>query len=191
MAVSEPVLFESIEGIAGTGKTTVAPLLAQARQAVLVATVPANFQPLRRELDNSSNADARMCLFLSALLTATDQIVRYLEAGIPVVVESYFARCLTTHRAYGAKLGITLPTDLPEPVTYQLTCAPHERLRRLAHRDKAVTKWDDLAEQHAESLSAAIGEWATHRIDTTASTPAEVVQTILSLNRSGSHHADS
>ncbi|MEV6363193.1 AAA family ATPase [Nocardia asteroides] len=187
--MSERVLFESIEGIAGTGKTTVAPLLAQARHAVLVATVPANFQPLRRELDDSSNPDARMCLFLSALLTVTDQIVRHLDAGVPVVVESYFARCLTTHREYGAKLGIALPADLPEPVTYQLTCAPHERLRRLAQRDKAVTKWDVLAEQHSESLTAAIGEWATHRIDTTVSTPADVVQTILSLDRSGSEDA--
>ncbi|MEV0062037.1 AAA family ATPase [Nocardia sp. NPDC050718] len=187
--MSEHVLFESIEGLAGTGKTTVAPLLAQARQAVLVATVPANFQSLRRKLDKSSNADARMCLFLSALLTATDQIVRYLEAGVPVVVESYFARCITTHREYGATLGIVLPAELPEPVTYQLTCAPHERLRRLAHRDKAVTKWDILAEQHSESLTAAIGEWATHRIDTTASAPADVVRTILSLNRNGSEDA--
>ncbi|MFD4438371.1 hypothetical protein ACFWPK_01180 [Nocardia sp. NPDC058519] len=188
--MSDRRLFESIEGIAGTGKTTVAPLLAEARQAVLVPTVPPNFQSLRRELDHTSNPDARMCLFLSALFTATDQIVRYLDAGIPVVVESYFARCLTTHRAFGARLGIALPSDLPEPVTYQLTCAPHERLRRLAQRDRAMTKWDILAEQSAQSLAEATDTWTTHHIDTTATNPAEVVRTILSLNTSEAEHAD-
>ncbi|WP_181698893.1 AAA family ATPase [Nocardia sp. GTS18] len=188
--MSEPALFESVEGLAGTGKTTVAPLLAEARHAVLVATVPANYQPLRRELDNSTNADARMCLFLSALLTATEQIVDHLEAGTPVVVESYFARCLTTHREFGARLGITLPADLPQPVTYQLTCSNHERLRRMAQRDKPVTRWDVLAEQHTDSLTAAIGNWATHSIDTTTSSPAEVVETILSLNPSRTDHAN-
>ncbi|MFD4353392.1 hypothetical protein ACFWPX_12590 [Nocardia sp. NPDC058518] len=130
-----------------------------------------------------------MCLFLSALFTATDQIVRYLDAGIPVVVESYFARCLTTHRAFGARLGIALPSDLPEPVTYQLTCAPNERLRRLAQRDSAMTKWDILAEQSAQSLTEATDTWTTHHIDTTATNPADVVRTILSLNTSEAEYA--
>jgi hypothetical protein len=131
-----------------------------------------------------------MCLFLSALFTATDQILRYLDAGIPVVVESYFARCLTTHREFGARLDVVLPSDLPEPVTYQLTCAPHERLRRLAQRDRAMTKWDVLAEKSAQSLAEATNAWTTHLIDTTATTPAQVVRTILSLNTSEVRHAN-
>ena len=69
-------------------------------------TVPAHYQQLRRELDHSDNPDARLCLFLSALFTATDQIRRYLAAGIPVVVESYFARCLVWHKVFGAQLEV-------------------------------------------------------------------------------------
>ncbi|WP_433754682.1 AAA family ATPase [Nocardia sp. CA-135398] len=175
-------LFESVEGLPGTGKTTVAPLLAAARQAVLVSTVPPQFQPLRRELDQGDNTNARMCLFLSALFTATDQIRRYLDAGIPVVVESYFARCLTTHRVFGAQLEVVLPADLPQPVTYQLLCEPHERLRRLAERDKPMTQWDVLAEERIDQLLAAYRQFPLHQIDTTAQTPDEVVREILSLN---------
>ncbi|WP_370665622.1 hypothetical protein [Streptomyces sp. IBSBF 2507] len=43
--------FESLEGLRGTGKSTVAPMLAAARQAVLVPTVPALYQPLRAAVD--------------------------------------------------------------------------------------------------------------------------------------------
>ncbi|GAA4966656.1 hypothetical protein GCM10023238_38070 [Streptomyces heliomycini] len=45
-------------------------MLAAARQAVLVPTVPALYQPLRHAVDQRTNVDARMCLYLSALFTA-------------------------------------------------------------------------------------------------------------------------
>ncbi|MGW2951221.1 hypothetical protein [Streptomyces eurythermus] len=93
-------------------------MLAAARQAVLVPTVPAFYQPLRREMDKRTNVEARMCLYLSALFTAAEEIQRHLRGGVPVVVESYFARCLTSHHALGARLGVTLPAWLPVPVTY-------------------------------------------------------------------------
>lgn len=181
----EHPLFESVEGLPGTGKSTVAPLLAEARQAVLIPTVPPFFQPVRREIDIYENADARMCLFLSALFTAADQIQRYLDAGIPVVVESYFARCLSTHSVFGAKLGVSLPDDLPQPITYQLVCESGERLRRLAERDKPMTRWDVLGEQRADQLATAYRQFPVHHVDTTTGTPEEVVQTILSLNVTG------
>ncbi|MFJ8314201.1 MULTISPECIES: hypothetical protein [unclassified Streptomyces] len=68
------------------------PLLAEARGAVLVLTVPPEYQPLRRAVDRNSNTDARMRFYLSALLTATDEIQRHLAVGVPVVVERYFVR---------------------------------------------------------------------------------------------------
>ncbi|WP_433521643.1 hypothetical protein ACQPZ2_30680 [Nocardia pseudovaccinii] len=190
MAMPDRPLFESIEGLPGTGKSTIAPLLAEARQAVLVPTVPPFYQPLRRELDLYENADARMCLFLSALFTAADQIQRYLDAGIAVVVESYFARCLTTHGVFGAKLEVALPDGLPQPVTYQLVCEPDERLKRLAERDKPMTRWDVLGEQHADQLTDAYRQFPVHEIDTTTGTPDDVVRTILSLNAIEVDHAD-
>ncbi|MFB8382197.1 hypothetical protein [Streptomyces rubiginosohelvolus] len=111
-------------------------MLAAARQAVLVATVPLPYQPLRQALDERTNVEARMCFYLSGLLTAAEVIQHHLDAGVPVVVESYFARCLTTHRALGARLGITLPSWLPTPATYHLVCDDDERQRRLAGRSK-------------------------------------------------------
>jgi broad-specificity NMP kinase len=182
--------FECIEGLPGTGKSTVAPLLAEARQAVLVSTVPPFYQQLRRELDLYDNADARMCFFLSALFTATDQIRRYLDAGIAVVVESYFARCLTTHQVFGAQVEVALPDDLPKPVIYQLVCLPHERLRRMAERDKDMTRWDTLAAERADQLADAYRRFGTHQVDTTNRTPEQVVHAIMTMNRTEVDYAN-
>ncbi|MDT3400355.1 hypothetical protein RKE29_27720 [Streptomyces sp. B1866] len=185
--MSDRPLFESLEGLSGTGKSTIAPMLAEARDAVLVPTVPDFYQPLRREIDARENVEARMCFYLSALLTAAGQIRHYLAAGIPVVVESYFPRCLATHRALGTRLGVTLPPDLPQPVTYHLVCAEHERQRRLARRDKPTSRWDALTETVVDRIADAYAPYPMHRLDTTGLTPDQVLQAILATDMQGAH----
>ncbi|MEO3978389.1 hypothetical protein [Streptomyces sp. CAU 1734] len=186
--MSDQPLFESLEGLRGTGKSTIAPMLAAARGAVLVPTVPPFYQPLRREVDRRGSAEARMCFYLSALFTATDEIRRCLASGLPVVVESYFARCLTSHRALGAGLGITLPPGLPQPTTYQLICTESERQHRLSRRGKPVSRWDVLIETAADRVADAYADFPTHRVDTTGLRPNEVLQAILAANAQGAHH---
>ncbi|MGW3667419.1 AAA family ATPase [Streptomyces sp. NPDC005141] len=183
--------FESLEGLRGTGKSTLALMLAAARQAVLVPTVPAPYQPLRHAVDERTNVEARMCLYLSALFTAAEEIQRHLDAGVPVVVESYFARCLANHWALGARLGVTLPSWLPTPVTYHLVCADDERQRRLAGRNKPTSRWDVLIESVTERVTDAYASFPTHRIDTTGRSPDEVLRVITDTDTQGAHsHAD-
>ncbi|KOV26153.1 hypothetical protein ADK60_21315 [Streptomyces sp. XY431] len=166
-------------------------MLAAARKAVLVPTVPVFYQSLRREIDLRDNVEARMSFYLSALFTAVDEIQRYLAAGIPVVVESYFARCLANHHALGARLGVTLPPDLPQPVTYLLFCTEKERLRRLAERDKPISRWDVLGEDAAGRITTAYALFPMHRVDTTGLEPEQVVQAILATDTQGAQrHAD-
>ncbi|GHB20436.1 hypothetical protein GCM10010346_50300 [Streptomyces chryseus] len=188
MPVSDGPLFESLEGLRGTGKSTIAPMLAAARRAVLVPTVPLFYQPLRREVDRRGNTEARMCFYLSALFTVTDEIQRLLAEGTSVVVESYFARCLANHQALGSSLGVRLPPSLPQPVTYQLTCGKGERGRRLAERIKPVSRWDVLAEEVADRVTDAYAQFPMHHVDTTHLAPDEVLQTILSIDTQGARH---
>jgi thymidylate kinase len=183
--VSEHPRFESLEGLRGTGKSTVTPLLAAARRAVIVPTVPDFYQPLRREIDERVGVDSRLCFYLSALLTAAEQIRRYLDDGSPVVVESYFARCLTTHQSLGARIGISLPTDLPQPITYLLVCSEHERRRRLAGREKPISRWDTLGEEATERITNAYTKFPTHLVDTTGATPHQVVRAIVDIDKEG------
>jgi acyl-CoA hydrolase len=160
-------------------------MLAAARGAALVPTVPDAYQPLRREVDRGTNVDARMCLYLSALFTAAEQIQCHLAAGIPVVVESYFARCLANHRALGAQLEVTLPPGLPQPVTYELVCAEDERRRRLAGRNKPITRWDVLSETVSERTRSMYARFPMHQVDTTSLTPDQVLHTILAIDSEG------
>ncbi|WP_328916910.1 MULTISPECIES: AAA family ATPase [unclassified Streptomyces] len=184
----EQPLFESLEGLRGTGKSTVAPLLAVARGAVLVPTVPTIYQPVRREVDVRDNVEARMAFYLSALFTATDDIRRHLSAGTPVVVDSYFARCLANHRAFGSRLRVTLPPDLPQPVTYHLVCGREERQRRLAARRKPVSRWDELAEDTSGHITNEYALFPMYRVDTTERSPEQVVTTILTIAPWGGRH---
>lgn len=178
-------MFESLEGLRGTGKSTVAPLLAAAREAALVATVPVVYEPLRREIDRKGNAEARLCFYLSALFTATDEIQQRLSVGIPVVVESYFARCLATHEAFGARTAITLPPGLPRPRAYWLVCGEQERRCRLAARAKPTSRWDALAEHAVDRTISAYRRFPTLPVDTTGRTPEQVVQSILAISPQG------
>jgi hypothetical protein len=183
--VCDQPLFESLEGLRGTGKSTLAPLLAAARKAVLVSTVPPFYQPLRQEIDQRGNVEARLCFYLSALFTATDEIQRLLSAGTSVVVESYFARCLASHEALGARTGITLPPGVPQPTAYQLVCGEAERKRRLAARRKRVSRWDVLGEYAIDQLICAYGRFPALRVDTTGRTPHQVVESILATSPQG------
>jgi hypothetical protein len=185
MPVRDYPLFESLEGLRGTGKSTVAPLLAVAREAVLVATVPAMYQPLRLEIDQKDNAEARLCFYLSALFTATDEIQQCLSGGMPVVVESYFARCLATHDAFGARTTITLPPGLPRPRAYWLVCEEQERKRRLAARTKPVSHWDALGEHAVDRMISAYRRFSALPVDTTGRTPEQVVRSILAITPQG------
>jgi hypothetical protein len=178
-------LFESLEGLRGTGKSTVAPLLAAAREAVLVPTVPAMYHPLRQKIDQQDNTEARLCFYLSALFTATDEIQQRLSGGIPVVVESYFARCLATHEAFGARTTLTLPPGLPRPRSYWLVCGEQERKCRLAARVKPVSRWDVLGEHAADRMISAYRRFPAWPVDTTGRTPEQVVQSILAITPQG------
>ncbi|MGW2858330.1 AAA family ATPase [Streptomyces sp. NPDC001205] len=186
--MSDRPRFECLEGLRGTGKSTLAPMLAEARGAVLIPTVPAEYQALRHTVDQRASVEARMCFYLSALFTATDDIQRHLEAGISVVVESYFARCLATHRAFGACLGITLPHRLPQPVTYRLDCDEPERQHRLSVRDKRTSRWDTLSEETVGQITDAYTAFPMHPVNTTGLDPHQVLKTILATDPEGVHH---
>jgi hypothetical protein len=131
-----------------------------------------------------------MCFYLSALFTAADEIERYLAAGLPVVVESFFARCLATHQAYGARVGITLPPDLPQPVTYELVCTEAERQSRLSGRIKPTSRWDALGEEATDRITDAYAHFPMHRVDTTGLRPEQVVDAILATDTKGAGHRD-
>lgn len=181
-------LFVALEGLRGVGKSTVAPLLADALDAELVPTVPGPYETARRHVDKAENPEARMCLYLAALLEAAAHIHQRIGEGRPVAVESYFARCLATHTGIGAQLHVVLPGHLPTPRMYRLTCSESERQRRLTTRVKPTTHWDALAESNTGRINAVYDHFSMTPIDTTDRTPQQVAEVICArLGEDASH----
>lgn len=175
-------MFVALEGLRGCGKSTVAPLLARALDAVRMPTFPAEFSQARAFVDwRSRNADARAHLFVAAVLVTADRVRAQLDAGTSVVIDSFAQRTLATHRAFGAALNWEPPADLPTPVTFYLECSAAERQRRLRSRAKAATWWDHLADQQAKQIQGHYSRFESLQIDTSEQTAEQTAAVIASI----------
>lgn len=176
--------FLALEGLRGTGKSTIAPMLAQALGAEHLPTIPVEYGQARAYVDQHSHIpDARGHLFLSAAFVSAERARALLQEGRSVVIDSFLQRTIATHRAYGAALNCALPPGLPAPTTVQLTCSPKARSKRLSRRVKATTWWDDLADQVADRIEHEYSKLPGIRIDTTDQEPHQTVATILAAIR--------
>lgn len=181
MSEQQP-LFVTLEGLRGCGKSTIAPLLASRLNARHLSALPNEYNAPRAMLDTASrNPHARAHLFLSAVLATADLTRELLAAGTSVVVDSFFARTLATHRAYGAEIDFVPPVEWPASVMILLECSPEERLRRLQSRTKTDTWWDELAEVRSELIEQEYRKFPAHRVDTTGRRPEQTVEELLPI----------
>lgn len=179
MSSGRPI-FLTLEGLRGCGKSTIAPLLAQKLDARLLPTIPEEFNSSRALLDNESHdAQARAYFFASAVLLTAERVRALIQAGDSVVVDSFLARTIATHRAYGAEIDPVLPTDWLHPDIVYLTCSHAERVARLQSRPKRPTWWDHLADARADAIEREYDRFAMCRIETTGRRPQETVEDIL------------
>lgn len=189
--MSIPPRLVSIEGLSGVGKSTISRILANEWGAEIIATVPKEFDGLRRFLDRSdmNSIHARFCFFLSAVLYNEKNIRTALTDGRNVVVESYLFRTIASHRGMGSGLSIGFPQDIlmPNPALY-LTCEEGERRQRCNRRVKEKTFWDELAEQQAAMVLYEYSQFNMTPIDTTHQAPEAVVASILKILQKGTDH---
>ena len=175
-------VFIALEGLRGCGKSTIAPLLAEELGAQHVPTIPAEYNQARTFLDHHShNIDARAHLFASALLITAERVHALLDAGTSVVIDSYMQRTVATHRAYGARIDLTQPEDLPTAITFRLECSAAVRAIRLRQREKTSTWWDVLADQLADRVVNEYSRFPSHQIDTTDQQPHETTAAIVAV----------
>jgi dTMP kinase len=177
--------FVVLEGLSATGKTTVAPALAEALDAVLLDTLNDRFTPMRRNVDASRCPTARMHFWLLVNYLASDTVRATLAAGRSVVMESYFYRTLATHAAMGV-------TSLPEvdwsvarrpDHAFLLTVDDAERRRRLAARDEEADRgfWYRLEAGRTHVTREVYASSGIPAVDTTGLDPAGVVKAIVAM----------
>ncbi|MEY9846134.1 thymidylate kinase [Streptacidiphilus sp. BW17] len=177
--------FIVLEGLSATGKTTVAPLLADALGAVLLDTLNARFEPMRRNVDASRNVMARMNFWMMVNYLASDTVRATLATGRSVVMESYFYRTLATHAAMGV-------TPVPEidwsharrpDNSFVLTVDDAIRRQRLDARDEEKNRsyWYRLEADNIHVTRKIYAGANIVPVDTTGLRPDGVVKAIVDL----------
>jgi thymidylate kinase len=172
-------MFIALEGLSGTGKTTIARSLAEVLRAVQVPTVPDEYKILRNYFEAPEQLDARFLFFLSAICEAGLEVRRHALSGRHVVVESYLARTIAFHRGMGSAVTVELPGLLRPDVTFHLICTGIERQRRRSRRGGDRHLWDQLARARAASIAREYRRFPMHLVETTELSPTGVVHAIL------------
>lgn len=144
----------AVEGLDGTGKTTLSRGLAARLDALWTTTPPADARPLRAVVD-AWPEPARRLFYASSVVAVGLQVQTHLAAGRDVVVDRYW---LST-RAYAAEaleLACLEAQVPPADVTILLSLGDVERERRLRARGA-------LSAADARSLVDGAGILAAYR----------------------------
>ena len=179
--------FVVIEGVDGTGKSTVAELLANALRGIYFRTPSGPYATLRRFVDKGFDPAIRFRFYLEAVAHASSEI-RALIDHRPVVCDRYLRSTLVYHRALGA--CVDLEPELEDALImpdfeFVLTASSGVRNERLARRDDR-----DASDRHIEMNSTFLdraqegflaGEIVA--LDTSRTAPRELVKMMLGQNR--------
>lgn len=174
--------FIVLEGLSGTGKTTLARELATTLEGVYYRTPPAPFAALRDAVDEHFGPASRYLFYLAGLVRAAEEITALLRRTA-VVCDRYLATTHCWHAVIGAPvLDDYANLELPIPdLTILITCAEGERQRRLQRRGLTINDRAEAAPGREEALLAGYRGLAPMEIDNTAPKPAHALTEILEL----------
>lgn len=172
-----------IEGVDGTGKSTVCRLLATRLNAGYYATPPEEYRNMRTLVDKEASAEAHYRFFLQGVCLASNELRDLQQRGMRVVVDRYWMTTVAYHRAMGIDatlkdFGVILLPDF----TVYLEVTPQVQQERLQRRGltsgdlRTLQIQNRVREEYALLLEGCSN---VLRIDTTKPTPEEVVDLIL------------
>jgi len=175
--------FICVEGIDGTGKSTVARKVAELLNGIYYKTPPEPFASIRGVVDRVGDAYARALYYAASVAYAATEI-KCLREIAPVVCDRYIYSTIAYHVVLSPEVGAllrSLPFDQPDQ-SFVLTAEESVRLQRLDDRSRTLEQpplnrdYDGgfLAKVQNEFLTLGLTE-----IDTTRLTIEEVVARVV------------
>lgn len=144
-----------LEGLSGTGKSMLAPRLAEAIGAEFVPSIPAELSVARSAIDQQTNVEARHLFYLTALAMTSSLIAPRIVAGERILLESYYDRAQAFHIGMGSSVRLDTAFMVQPDLVIVLDCNEDVRRQRLADRDRSgYSYWRDRAEQHTAAIRA-------------------------------------
>lgn len=179
----------TLDGLDGTGKSSVARLLSAELGAQLIRTPPAEFGPIRHlwEPADQVSANGRLAYFLSSVLYS-DALVRDARKQGPVVVDRWVHSTLAYHEAIGStlrididSLGLLVPT-----LRIFLDCSDEVRMARLDARPGTTAADRLFSGTLGKRTRKAFEQFSMNRVDTSALTIEQTVGAIVAeLQKTG------
>jgi len=129
--------FIALEGIDGSGKTTVCKLLSKKMKAYLYKTPSWPFANLREIIDKTVDIKSRFYFYLSSVFHASAEIEELLKKR-HVVCDRYILSTLCYHRASGSSFKLFNETYLDIIIpdfTFFLNADYEVRMKRIAIRE--------------------------------------------------------
>jgi dTMP kinase len=186
MVGSTPV-FVVIEGNDGTGKSSIARLLAERLDAVLLATPPADLRPVRAMIDACyrDHGLSSQLFYASTVVWVSDTVRALLAQGRSVVVDRYWISTLVynAQRSRHVDLAVVEPHLMPAHATVLIVTEEGERRRRITQR--GATPADEAALEIADEINGGFARalarpiaGVTYTIDSTSHGPEECTDRI-------------
>lgn len=130
-------VFMVLEGLSGSGKTTIGKIVAKRIKGEFYRTPPSLFTgSVRDSIDKCANGSARFLFYLAGVVQASDEISRIL-VDRSVVCDRYLLTTFCYHRALDVQIDI--PDSVFHPLlqpnfTFLIVCKKATRLKRLHDR---------------------------------------------------------
>jgi len=174
-------IFIVLEGLSGSGKTTVGKLVAKKMGAKFYKTPPPLFETIRNRVDQEADLTARFLFYLAGVIQASTEISHFLELN-SVVCDRYSLTTICYHRALGVTIDIPdlISDSLIKPThTFLITC---EEVKRISRLEKRGLSYNDIQERHPNIEQRFLSEYRKHRlieVDNSSDDPAIAADVIL------------
>lgn len=172
-------LFIVLEGLSGSGKTTVSHLLAEELNGSYYSTPSGDFSKIREMIYSTNNLKFLFYFYLASIMFASEEIKKIL-ATKTIVCDRYIYTTLCYYRALGLKESINLekmPILLPD-YTFLLVCNQNIQEARLDVRGR--TDHDKKERKYIKKILKEYRKYNLIEIDTSDFSPSQIVEKIIS-----------